>query len=288
MVWFLIILNMTGIVFINQEFFDAADAKISVFDRGFLFADSIYEVIPVYDGRICFMERHLKRLLGNLKKALIPVPQIDFKSVFQELIHLNGGGNLQLYLQVTRGNEGLRKHNIPQGLTPSVIAFTQHSPYPTLKDKERGLRIKLVKDTRGLLCDIKTTALFANILLNHDAVASGADTAILVRNGFITEGSSSNVFIVTQQDKIITPPLDHLCLPGITREVILELLASLRLPFSEEKIKKDALLQAKEVWITSTTKEIFPVSHINKIPLNQGNRGSLWRLINDKYLELLQ
>lgn len=273
--------------FVNGEYLEPSDAKISIFDRGFLFGDAVYEVLPVYSGQPFFVDRHIERLNSNLKKIKIKTPPYDWDEVINRLITENKGGNLQIYIQVTRGNQGVRKHDIPSSITPSVIAFTMHNPYPSLLEKEKGLVAKLIEDIRWSKCDIKTTSLIANILLNDDAVSSGYQTSILIRDGIINEGSTSNVFLVSQENVVKTSPLTNLCLPGITRQVAIELISQLNWDFSEEDIKASDLFNAKEVWITSTTKEIMPITQVNELLINNGKAGKYWRIINESYQQLL-
>ncbi|CEK10681.1 D-amino acid aminotransferase [Legionella hackeliae] len=277
---------MSGIVYLNGKYVEACDAKISVFDRGFLFGDAVYEVIPVYNDRPFFVDRHLGRLKTSLSHSRIVAPQLDWKEIFHNLIKKNGGGNLQIYLQITRGNQGVRKHDIPSGIEPTIVAFTLHTPYASLETKRKGLNANLVEDIRWSRCDIKTTSLLANILLNDDAVSKGANTAILSREGLLTEGSASNVFLV-DNGVVYTPPLNNLCLPGITRQIAIELIQSLSWTFREENIPAKALYKAEEVWITSTTKEIYPVTRIDDSPVGDGTAGRYWEQINAKYQQLI-
>lgn len=274
---------MAQIVYLNGHFVPANEAKISVFDRGFAFADSVYEVLPVYNGVPYFIDRHIARLENSLKEVKIAVPSMHWEEMFQTLIAANGGGDLQLYLQVTRGNEGIRKHDIPATLSPTIVSYTLHNAYPTNDEKRKGLHASLIKDVRWSRCNIKTTALLANVLLNDEAVSKGAQTAILVKDHFITEGSASNVFIVNQKGTVKTPPKNNLCLPGVTREITLELLSTLNLPTQEEVISSDELLNATEVWITSTTKEIFPVTKVDDFTIGDGVAGKLWEEVNEQY-----
>lgn len=273
--------------FINGEYLDSSDAKVSVFDRGFLFGDAVYEVLPVYNGQPFFVTRHIDRLNSNLKKIKIEVPQWDWHEIIHRLVAENNGGNLQVYIQVTRGNQGVRKHDIPSSITPSVIAFTMNNPYPSDEDKEKGLSAKLIEDIRWSRCDIKTTSLIGNILLNDEAVSTGYQTSILVREGIVNEGSTSNVFLVSQEKVVKTAPLTNFCLPGITRQITIELISQLNWKFSEEEISVSELFSAAEVWITSTTKEIIPVTQINDVPINKGKAGKYWRIINEAYKKLL-
>jgi D-alanine transaminase len=279
---------MSSIVYLNGKYVDAAEANISVFDRGFLFADAVYEVIPVYKSRPFFVERHLRRLKTSLASVKIPCPDLPWHAIFQELITQNGGGDLQIYLQITRGNQGLRKHDIPDKLQPSVILFTIHTPYAFEEQKKQGLKAHVIEDTRWLRCDIKTTALLGNVLLNDAAISQGAHTAILSRGGFITEGSASNVFLVDAEGVISTPPLDNLCLAGITRQIVIEIIQTLSWPFQEAKIPTETLLNARELWITSTTKEIYPITYINDAKVADGRAGKYWQEIHNRYQQLIQ
>lgn len=273
--------------FVNGEYSNLADAKISVFDRGLLFGDAVYEVVPVYNGQVFFCKQHLQRLYSNLEKVKITSPQWDLQQVIDELIVTNGQGDLQVYIQVTRGNQGFRKHDIPPSLSSSVIAFTIHNTYPTLAEKEKGLTAQIIEDTRWTRCDVKATSLLANILLIDEALSAGYQTSILARNNVITEGSAANVFIVSKENVVKTPPLNNWCLPGITQELVIGLVKQQGWSFAETEFSVDELVQAKEVWITSTTKEIFPVTQVNNTVINNGIMGDYCRIINNYYQELV-
>lgn len=275
------------LAFVNGEYCNLNEAKISLFDRGFLFGDAVYEVMPVYDGHHCFVDKHLKRLYSNLEKVKIAPPQWDLLQLINELILKNGGGDLQIYIQITRGNQGVRKHDIPSTLPSSVIAFTIHNKYPTLAEKEKGIKAKIVDDIRWSRCDIKTTSLLANILLNDEALVNGYDTSIIARENIITEGAAANIFIMSKEGTLKTSPLNKACLPGITREVTIELIKQLNWPFVETEFTIDELLEAQEVWITSTTKEIFPVIEIDSHIINEGAMGNYCRIINEHYKRLV-
>ncbi len=287
MVWFLGHSNYMNTAYVNGDYCKLSDAKISIFDRGFLFGDAVYEVLPVYHGQPFFVDRHIARLNSNLKKIKIAQPEIDWNQLINRLIAENDTGDLQIYIQITRGNQGARKHDIPNELSPTVIAFTIHNAYPTQEEKERGLSAELIEDNRWMRCDIKTTSLLANILLNDEAVSSGFQTSILMRDGLITEGSTSNVFIVTKDNLIKTPALSHLCLPGVTRQVVIELIKSLNWDLVEEQVTASELFDAREVWITSTTKEIFPITKINNFLINNKQVGQFWHTINTAYQQLI-
>ncbi|KTD23648.1 D-amino acid aminotransferase [Legionella israelensis] len=274
--------------FVNGEYIESTKAKISIFDRGFLFGDGVYEVIPVYQSLLCFADRHFQRLASSLKQSKIPSPQYNWQDICQKLIQLNGGGDLQIYLQVTRGNQGIRTHDIPDNLPPTVVAFTLHNPFPSEIKKQKGLHASLVEDFRWHKCNIKSISLLANILLNDEAVSQGNDTAILLRNGFLSEGSTSNVFVIDNAMKVRTSPLNEDCLPGITRQITIELLAELQVKVFEDKISKSDILNAQEIWITSTTKEIYPVSYVDGELIGTGKPGPLWTKINSMYQKLVK
>ena len=278
---------MAAIVYINGNYLSAENATVSVFDRGVLFGDSVYEVIPVYNWRPFFADRHMERLKSNLEKIGIPIPETDWQTIFQTLIERNGGGNLQLYLQITRGNQGMRKHDFSDDIKPTVIAFTIHNPYPDEAEKRRGLDARLATDYRWLRCDIKTTAMLGNILLHDEAISAGAQTALLIRDGFLTEGSSNNVFVVHADGIIKTPPLDNLCLPGITRQITIEIINALGLPFRDEPVAAADIFNCREIMITSTTKEIFPVTRVDQKKIGEGYGGPVWEQLHHRFQQLV-
>lgn len=272
-------------VFVNGNFVAIADASISIFDRGLLFGDSIYEVIPVYANKVYFYEQHLARLQANLDAVKIPMPKYNWQGIFQQLIESNTEGDLQIYVQITRGNQGVRKIDIPKQLEPTVIVFALHADYPTAAEKQKGVSAKLLEDNRWMHCDIKTNSLIANVLLNDAALSSGFDTSILHRNGIITEGSASNIFIVSD-GHIKTPKLSKFCLPGITRKLVLELIPKLNLQLSEIDIDIKELFTAQEVWLTSTTKEIYPITKIDDHTVGNGKAGIYWLRMHEAYQEM--
>lgn len=278
---------MKRTVFINGQFMPATEAQVSIFDRGFLFGDAVYEVIPVYQNQVCFFDRHMRRLTNSLNSTQIAMPDCDFKVIFNELIKQNGGGDLQLYLQITRGCNFERRINLSPDLLPTVVAFTLHTPYPTSAEKKKGIEAKLIEDIRWERCDIKSTSMLGNVMVNDQAVSSGAHTALLFKDAYLTEGSSSNTFIVDENNTVRTPPLDNHCLPGITREIVIELIQQLGWSFKEDKITKNALIRAKEVWITSTTKEIMPVRKINSHQTGDIGSWEFWSKINEYYQHLI-
>lgn len=276
------------IVYVNGHFLPAKDAKISIFDRGLLFADSVYEVIPVYGGQVFFLEKHLRRLQNSLEKIKMNIPEYNWKTLMQQLIAQNGSGDMQIYVQLTRGCEGTRRHDIPQDIEPTIILFTLHNPFTTTMEISSGLHAICLDDYRWQHCDIKTSALLANVLINDDAIQHGGQTALLFREGFLTEGSASNIFLVDKTGVLKTPPLSNFCLAGITREVILELAAAKGWPICECPLQRSDILNAEELWLTSTTKEIYPITKVDNQDIGSGKPGSFWQKAIIEYKRLIK
>lgn len=270
----------SDLCFINGEFRPLAEAAVSPLDRGFLFGDGVYEVIPVYGGRPFRLEAHLQRLTRSLSEACIPAPYTDaeWTTLIERLVDRNGGGDRSLYLQVTRGAPDLRDHAFPDGETPTVFMMIS----PLAPSDPRGRRIILVDDIRWQRCDIKTVSLLPNVLLRQRALEAGADEAVLVRDGFVTEGAASNVFIVSE-GVVVTPPKSPLLLPGITRDVVVELARADGMDCREEPISLERFRSADEVWLSSSTKEIIPVTVIDGEPLGDGRTGPVWHQVRELF-----
>lgn len=276
-------MNGSDIVYLNGEYLPASEARVSVLDRGFLFGDGIYEVIPVYGGRLFRLEAHLLRLDQSLSGIRLanPLTHRRWEEMLQELVTRNGGGDMALYVQVTRG-VAPREHAFPQHTAPTVFAMTQPLAPQTDAAQQAGVKAITVEDIRWKHCHIKAITLLPNVLLHQQAADSGAAEAILVREGEVTEGTATNVFIVTR-GHVVTPAKGQLLLPGITRDLVVELCTNAGIPCSESKITLDALRQADEVWLTSSRKEIVPVTHVDGLPVGTGQPGPVWRRAFDLY-----
>lgn len=262
------------IVYLNGEFLPLEEAHISVLDRGFIFADGIYEVIPVYANRLFRLEQHLRRLDSNLAKIALanPLTQAQWIDLLETLVARNVGANQSVYLQITRGS-AKRNHNFPAQVTPTVFVMSEPlEPFPL---PDGGVKAVTCTDTRWQRCDIKSIALLANVLLRHQAVEQDAVEAILIREGYVTEGAASNVFIV-HQGVVITPPNGPFILPGITRDLLLEAMQKAQLPCQEAAIPVKQLHSAEEIWLTSSTREILSVTQLNDAPVGTGRPGALW------------
>lgn len=246
---------MKQYVCLNHEWVEPHEAKISVFDRGFLFGDGIYEVISVFNGQTFLAEEHLDRLYRSLNLTHIPQPlsQDLWHQYIQEMIHRNELMNGYIYIQITRGAPSSRRHFCPPNTQPNWLMMSQ----PIAKHSESIIGY-LHPDERWSHCHIKAISLLPNVLASISAHNSGAHEAILHRNGLITEGASSNLFLI--KDNVIkTPPLSQYILPGIIREFTLKLCHELNLPVKIEPIKIEDLYHADASFITSSTRLIKPL-----------------------------
>jgi len=262
-------------VYLNGKYLPVEQAYVSVLDRGFTFADAVYEVIPVYGKHIFRLQEHLRRLNDSLSEIFINNPYSDaqWRQIFTRVLERNNTGSDRfLYVQVTRGVSE-RDHLYEDNLTPTV--FVMCKPIKP-KNTENGVSAITHEDIRWKYCHIKATALLPSVLLKQRAHrAGGASEAILIRDGQGTEGASSNVFTV-KDGTVITPEKDGKVLPGITRDLIVELLQHEAIPCLETSITLPELKAADEVWLTSSTMGIVPVVSIDGIPVADGKPGKLW------------
>lgn len=267
----------SSIAYVNGEFLPLEQARVPVTDRGLLFGDAVYEVVPVYAGRPYLPDAHLARLDRSLDGIRLANPHSDteWTALLTQLIERNGGGDLMLYLQVTRGAYPRRDHRMPDETRAGVIAFCQPLPEPDPETLESGVAAVTRPDPRWVRCDIKSTALLANVLVADEAHATGANEAILIRDGRVTEGASSNVFAV-RDGRLATPPLSPAILPGITRDTVLRLARAHDIPHAEAEVAPADLAAAEEIWLTSSTREIYPVTRLDGAPVGDGRPGSLW------------
>jgi D-alanine transaminase len=273
-------LSTPEICYLNGAFLPLREAKISVLDRGFLFGDGVYEVIPVYGGRALRLAEHLERLERSLVGVGManPLTADAWAECLGTLIGKSGGGNLSLYLQITRGINAKRDHAPREAVPPTVFAMA--SPLPT--GTPPAVAAVVLPDNRWLRCDLKTVSLLPNCLLRMQAMAVGAVEAILVREGHLTEGAASNVFVVV--DGVIkTPPKGPHLLPGITRDLVVEILAGGPHPVREEAVTEAELLAAPEIWLSSSTRELLPVTTLNERPVGSGAPGPLWDYAYRRY-----
>lgn len=269
---------------LNGRFLPLAEAHISPLDRGFLFGDGVYEVIPAYAGRLFHLPAHLKRLQHSLDGIRLKNPLSDaaWTSLLEKLVTDNGGGDQSVYLQLSRGADKGRDHSFPLGLPPTVFAMC--SPLGPLPEelKTRGAHVMTLPDTRWHHLDIKCTALLGNVLLRQEATDGGCNEAILIRDGHATEGTASSLLIV-HRGVLITPPDGHDFLPSITRDVVLELAAKHGVAFRIATIPVAQLAEADEIWLASSTREVYPVTRMDGKPAGGGRPGPHWRRMFDLF-----
>lgn len=270
-------------VYLNGDFLPADEAKVSVFDRGFLLGDGVYEVIPVYDGRSFQLLGHLERLQASLDGVRMknPLTNTEWQAMIEQLVERNGGGNQSLYLQVTRG-VAPRDHVFPQGVSPT--SFAMSNPLYPVEDKykKQGIAAITLPDIRWQNCNIKAISLLPNSLLKQQALEAGAQEALLIRDGYLTEGAASNAYAVIN-GTIYTWPQDEKVLPGITREVVIALAAKAGIPLLEQGVTINQLKQADEIWVSSSTKEVLPITLLDGEKVGNGIPGPLWQQIDALY-----
>lgn len=270
-----------SIVYLNGVYLPMAEARISPMDRGFLFGDGIYEVIPSYDGRLVGFLPHMARMQDGLDAIGIRL-QVDrdaWRDICASLIARNGGGNLGIYIHVSRGADIRRNHAYPEDISPTIYAFAFEIPPPPVADKSAATlyTVATTEDLRWKRCNIKSTALLGNVMHYQYGHALGHQETILYnQDGEVTEAAACNVFVV-RNGIVATPLLDHQKLPGITRLMLLEILRrDGSIPVQERVVTMRELAQADEVWLTSSSKEIAPVVEIDGRPVGDGRPGDVW------------
>lgn len=269
-------------VYLNGEYKPLSEASINVLDRGFTFGDGVYEVIPIFNRTIFRFDEHMQRLENSLKAIFMenPYSSTEWSSIFEKLIETVEQSEQSIYLQITRGVTE-RDHDISLAENPTIFAMSRPIEKKVLSG---GINAITHEDIRWQYCDIKAITLLSSVLLRHKAKQQGAKEAILIRDGHITEGAASNVFIC-KNDEIFTPPKNNHVLAGITRDLVIEMLADHKMTYSEITISEEELLNADEVWITSSTWEVVPVIQLNNIPVGTGDAGPLWQRVNQLYQE---
>lgn len=260
-------------IYLNGEWMPIEQAKIPVLDRGFIFGDGVYEVIPCYSGHPFRLREHLARLQASLGAVRIDNPYSleHWDELVREIVKRNPMEDQYVYLQVTRG-VAPRDHAFPKGVKPTVFMMTNPLVTPSQEQRERGVAAVTAADNRWLRCDIKSVSLLANCLLRQSAVDAGAAETVLLRDGMLTEGSASNIFLV-KNGGIITPPKTNFILPGITYDVVIELARANRLPLEIRQVSEAEVRDADELWLTSSTKEVLSISTLDGKPVGHGNNA---------------
>jgi D-alanine transaminase len=272
---------------LNGAIVVTADVRISPFDRGFLFGDGIYEVVPAYNGKPFRLHAHFERLQSGLDALSIanPYPRARWTELVHELSAATGGGDMGIYLEVTRG-AGHGRDFLPEpGMQPTVFGFCWRLGAPRPELLERGIAAATLEDIRWSRCDIKSVALAGPVLLRMEAQRRGADEAVLLRGDCLAEGSSSAVFVVAN-GRVATPPANRARLPSITRLVVADVLDALGVPLDVREIRRDELFAADEIWIASSTREALPVTLLDGKAVGQGRPGPVWRRLFDGFQAL--
>jgi D-alanine transaminase len=259
-------------VYLNGRFLPLAGAGVSPLDRGFLYGDGVYEVLPIYSRRPFRIDEHLKRLQATLDGIRLanPLAVDGWKAVVSRLVAEAPWEDQSVYLQVTRGADDKRDHAFPPAtVPPTVFAFASPLVTPSAEVRARGVGAITVPDLRWARCDLKVVSLLANVLARQQAVEQGCAEALLIREGYVKEGAASNIFVV-RDGVLLAPPKTQLMLPGITYDVILELAESHGQPLEIREIGEAELRAADEVWMTSSTKEILAITTLDGAPVGSG------------------
>jgi D-alanine transaminase len=277
---------LSRIVYVNGAFLSEEEAKISVFDRGFIFADGIYEVSAVIDGGLVDNDAHLARLERSLREIDLPMPATkeEIVRLQKELIGRNGIEEGSVYLQVTRGVAD-REFAFPKDAKPSLVMFTQVREMTNDPAAITGIKLKSIPDIRWARRDIKSVALLAQVLAKEAAAAAGCQEAIMHEDGIVTEGGSSTVFIVTEDGQIVARPNSNAILPGITRQSVIRLAREQNLAIEERLFTLDEVFAAQECFVTSATSLVKAVVEVDGKRIGGGQPGPLARRLRDIYIE---
>jgi D-alanine transaminase len=275
-------------VFLNGKLLPMEDAKIPVLDRGFIFGDGVYELVPVY-SRVPFrLDEHLSRLERSLGETKIrnPYTRAQWRDIIYRLVDAQPFEDQGVYFQVTRG-VAKRDHALPKGAEPTVFMMANPLVTPPRELVENGAAAVSARDNRWLRCDIKSISLIGNCLLRQASAEAGAAETILFRDGKLTEASASNVFAV-RQGVILTPPKSHLILPGITYDVITELAQANQLPLESREVSEDEVRGADEIWVTSSSKEVLAIVSLDGARVGNGRPGPVFARMYQLYQEFKQ
>ena len=279
-------------IYLNGQYMPIEEAKISVLDRGFIFGDGVYEVIPVYSRRAFRLAEHLRRLQHSLDGIRLKNPHSEgeWTSIINDLVARNSGDDQYLYLHITRG-VAKRDHAFPiPPVKPTVFMMSNPLPDPPVAQLQSGVCAVTAEDNRWLRCDIKSIALLPNVLLRQMAVDAGCAETILIRaeskteGAFMTEGAASNIFVV-KDGRLFAPPKDNLMLPGITYDVILEIAIANGIPHEVRRIAAAEVFAADELLLTSSTKEVLAITLLDGKPVGTGKPGSMFARLHALYQE---
>ncbi|HTY04345.1 MAG TPA: D-amino acid aminotransferase [Rhodocyclaceae bacterium] len=271
-------------VYLNGSFLPAGQATVSVMDRGFLFGDGVYEVIPVYSRRPFRLAEHLRRLQASLDGIRLINPHTDeeWASLIGRIVETGESEDQSIYVQVTRGPMAVRNHAFPKTVTPTVLIMGEALVTPPAQQREQGIAAISAVDIRWLRCNLKVTSLLANCLLRQAAIDADCVETLLFRDGCLTEGAASNIFVM-KDGTLLGPPKNHLMLAGITYDVVLEIAAARGLPYHVRPIRDEEVRAADEVWMTSSTKEVLPIVTLDGKPVGTGRPGPAFERMHGWY-----
>jgi len=270
-------------IYLNGRFMPIEEAMVPVLDRGFIFGDGVYEVMPVYSRHPFRLVEHLRRLQNSLDAIGLKNPHSDaeWSKLIVALIAHNAGEDQYIYLHITRG-VAKRDHAFPKVVTPTVFMMSSPLPVPPPELKASGVTAITTQDNRWLRCDIKSISLLPNVLLRQQAVDAGTMEALLLRDGFLIEGAASNIFVV-RQNVLLAPPKNHLMLPGITYDLVLELAAANGIDTLVGPVAEATVRAADEIWLTSSTREVLPITLVDGQPVGNGLPGPLFKRMDALY-----
>ncbi|HWL29938.1 MAG TPA: D-amino acid aminotransferase [Burkholderiaceae bacterium] len=272
-----------SIVYLNGDYVRLGDAKISVLDRGFIFGDGIYDVVPAYNGKPFRMDGHLARLERSLAAIDIKVDltRSDWERLVQDLLARSGLGDCMVYIQVTRG-VAKRDHGFPKNVTPTVFCMVSPFVRPSKALREQGLSTVSMTDIRWLRCEIKSVSLLGNVLAKQHAVDNGVDEVLQFRDGYLSEGASCNIWVV-KDGTLLAPPRSNLILEGIRYGLLEELAGAAGIPFNARPVSEQEVNEADELMLSSATKEILPITTHDGKPVGAGKPGPVYAELRARY-----
>ena len=264
-------------VYLNGEFMPLSEARVPVLDRGFIYGDGVYEVIPAYHRAPFRMPHHLRRLQASLDGIRLANPMDDdaWDALVRDLIGRQPFDDQSVYLQVTRG-VAKRDHAFPKGVPPTVFMMANPLPLPSPEQVEHGVAVVTAEDNRWMRCDLKTTSLLGNVLMRQKAADVGAVETVMFRDGWLTEASASNVLLV-QGGTIVAPPKDHQILPGITYDATVEFAREAGMAIEVRPVRREEAMESDEMWLSSSTKEVLAVVSVDGRTFGSGAPGPMFR-----------
>ncbi len=276
-------MNPEQIVYLNGRCLPIGEAQVSVLDRGFIYGDGVYELVPVYGREPFRLPHHMKRLQHSLDGIRLANPHTDaqWEAIIRDLVARQPYADQGVYFQVTRG-VAKRDHTFPKGVPPTVFMMSNPLPTPSREQVERGVAVVTAVDDRWHRCDLKTISLVGNVLMRQLAADADAVETVMFRDGFLTEASASNVLIV-RDGGIVVPPKDNHILPGITYDAAVEFATQVGVPVVTRPVPRDEALAADEMWLSSSTKEVLAITTVDGKPFAGGKPGPVFRKVWDAF-----